>query len=164
MHAKSQSDLRALMRLVASTVAVVTAHDRTSQAGITATSVASVSFDPPSILVCVNRATRLHAAVRRSGRFRVNYLSHAQKAVANAFGGPHEGDRFTCGEWRRDAPFGPKLIAGLGDIPCVLAQATDCGTHTVFIGTVQTADIQTGTPLLYCNGAYASLTGELPPV
>lgn len=160
MQTKAHADLRSLMRRVASTVAVITAHGQDGEAGITATSVASVSLDPPSLLVCVNRATRLHAAVSHSRRFRVNYLSQYQKLVANAFGGPHEGDRFDCGDWDRDEPFGPKLLSALGDVPCVLSQATDCGTHTVFIGTAQTAATQAGAPLLYCNGKYASLGAD----
>lgn len=164
MRAEANADLRSLMRRVASTVAVVTAHGEDGEAGITATSVASVSLDPPSILVCVNRATRLHAAVSHSRRFRVNYLSQSQKVVANAFGGPHDGDRFDCGEWGRDAPFGPKLLSALGDVPCMLSKATDCGTHTVFIGAVQTAAMQAGTPLLYCNGGYARLGGDVSRV
>lgn len=160
MKTEADADLRSLMRRVASTVAVITAHGEDGDAGITATSVASVSLAPPSILVCINKATRLHAAVRHSRQFRVNYLAQSQQVVANAFGGPHEGDRFGCGDWDRDAPFGPKLLSGLGDVPCLLAQATDCGTHTVFIGTVQTAEAQAGAPLLYCNGTYASLAAD----
>jgi flavin reductase (DIM6/NTAB) family NADH-FMN oxidoreductase RutF len=162
MQAEAHADLRSLMRRVASTVAVITARGEDGDAGITATSVASVSLDPPSILVCVNKATRLHAAVLHSRRFRVNYLSQSQEIVAHAFGGPHDGDRFECGEWERNLPFGPKLFSALGDVPCTLSQATECGTHTVFIGTVQTAAMQAGAPLLYCNGEYASLTGRAP--
>lgn len=160
MLGKAHTDLRSLMRRVASTVAVITSHGEDGEAGITATSVASVSLEPPSILFCANKATRLHAAVSHSRRFRVNYLSQSQQIVANAFGGPHQGDRFDCGDWSRDEPFGPQLRSALGDVPCVLSQVTDCGTHTVFIGTVQTAAMQAGAPLLYCNGKYASLDAD----
>lgn len=164
MHCDSGTDLQSLMRRIASSVAVITSHGQDGEAGITATSVASVSLDPPSILVCINKATRLHAAVRHSRRFRVNYLATSDQCVATAFGGPHDGDRFTCGEWARNETYGPRLLSALGNLRCALDQQTDYGTHTVFIGRVQTADARPDAPLLYCNGAYACLAEEGPPL
>lgn len=157
MRSATAEDLKSVMRRVASSVAVVTAHGQDGDAGITATSVASVTMEPPSILVCINKTTRLHAAVLGSGEFRVNYLSEHQQDVAAVFGGQHTGDRFERGAWHRKAPCGPRLCESLGSMPCTLARATDCGTHTVFIGTVGTAELQAGNPLLYCNGEYSRL-------
>ncbi|MBP7705041.1 MAG: flavin reductase [Caulobacter sp.] len=76
---------RSAQRRLASSVAVITAGAWEGAVGMTATAVTSVSMDPPSLLVCVNRSATLHGAVMRTGRFRVTYLRterrHTRKRV-----------------------------------------------------------------------------------
>ncbi len=87
---------------------ISTAHDGIRH-GITVTSVTSVSMTPPSILFCVNRASRLHNPLVCAGHFCVNILHAHQIEIADAFSGRVAGeDRFLVGEWaserRRDCP------------------------------------------------------------
>lgn len=152
-----RSDLRAAMRRVASSVAVVTAHGAHGPAGITATSVASVSVDPPALLICVNRSTRLNDAVVESGAFRVSYLAHDQRDVAGIFGAPSAGDRFSTGAWDCEAMAGPRLAGTIADIACTLRHRLDHGTHSIFVGDVIDVSVLGGRPLLYCEGDYGEL-------
>jgi len=147
----------ALRRLAAS-VAVITAGRGEAAVGMTATAVTSVSMDPPSLLVCVNRAATLHASVARTGRFRVTYLRSDQDAVARGFGGGRpQHERFTAHGWSLDEEGGPGLDSALASCVCALEDAVDFGTHTVFIGRVVRVEAGEGRPLLYCDGGYGEL-------
>lgn len=152
-----RSEMRALMRSVAATVAIVTARSQDGPVGMTATSVTSVSLDPPAILICVNQSARLHATITVCGRFRVNYLAQAHHHVADTFGGPNQGDRFATGSWKMNAAFGPRLDGALAQMTCTLVQAIDYGSHTIFVGSVESVQTGPADPLLYCNGSYAGL-------
>lgn len=152
-----RADMRALMRSVAATVAIVTARSQTGPVGMTATSITSVSLDPPAILVCVNRSARLHAAITERGLFRVNYLAQEHERVADTFGGPNRNDRFASGSWETQAPFGPRLGGALAQMACRLVQAIDHGSHTIFIGSVESVENAPAEPLLYCKGSYVAL-------
>lgn len=158
-EARSAADtLRRAMRLVASTVAVVTAGHEGDVGGATVTSVTSVSMDPPTLLVCVNRSVRLNTLLQAAGAFRVNYLGRGHEEVARAFGGGSGADRFRVGRWDLDAVPAPELVDALAQISCRLDGAFECGTHTIFVGAVKDVRLGSGDePLLYCNGGYARL-------
>lgn len=150
--------LRLAMRQVASTVAVVTAGHDGHFGGATVTSVTSVSMDPPTLLVCVNRSVRLNTLLQAAGSFRVNYLGRGHEAVAQAFGGGAVPDRFRVGRWNLDAAPAPELVDALAQISCRLDGAFECGTHTIFVGAVEEVRLGAAAePLLYCNGGYARL-------
>lgn len=95
---------RAALRRLASTVAVVTAGEGDAAMGMTATAVTSLSLEPASMIVCINRGTRLHRAVTESGAFRVTWLEADQSSIAVAFStaGMSVEDRFQVGGWTPD--------------------------------------------------------------
>jgi flavin reductase (DIM6/NTAB) family NADH-FMN oxidoreductase RutF len=149
--------LRVAMRAVASSVAVVTAGQGECAAGMTATSVTSVSLDPALMLVCVNRSTRLHAAAMAAGGFRLHYLAAGQEAIANAFGSGHEADRFGVGDWDMDAHPAPRLRTCQSEMICTLRESVEAGSHTVLIGRVVGVHVFDFAPLLYQGGGYHRL-------
>jgi flavin reductase (DIM6/NTAB) family NADH-FMN oxidoreductase RutF len=146
--------LRAALRRIPASVAIVSTGNGADALGVTATSVASVSLDPPTLLACVNNALRLNAAIRANGRFEIAYLRRDQEHIARAFGGAGNGDRFGVGDWDRDAPGGARLRDALFSMSCRLESALESGTHSIFIGQVEALRAQEGDPLLYCGGAY----------
>ncbi|MFP6617024.1 MAG: flavin reductase family protein, partial [Candidatus Hydrogenedentota bacterium] len=85
-------ELQAAMRLAPATVAVITAESDGDINGLTATSFCSVSMEPPSILVCVNRDSRTHGLISASQRFCVNLLGAGQQGIANAFASTKPGE------------------------------------------------------------------------
>jgi flavin reductase len=148
---------RSAQRRLASSVAVITAGAGEGAVGMTATAVTSVSMDPPSLLVCVNRSATLHGAVMRTGRFRVTYLRSDQLDVARSFGGGRpQAERFATAPWALEDEGGPGLEDALAACVCRLEEAVDFGTHTVFIGRVQAVADGAGLPLLYRDGEYAA--------
>ena len=150
-----RSELRGAMRHVVAPVAVITTIWRDRPAGITATAVSMVSLDPPSLLACVNRSTRIYQAIAQSRRFRITFLGQAHCHVAQAFGGqlPQE-ERFSAGSWDFSSVYGPRLADGLVDIECALQTELDHGSHTIFIGGADAVRSGEGAVLLYGGGDY----------
>ena len=150
---------RAAMRRAASGVAVITTTADGIDHGMTATAFASVSMNPPSLLVVVNKETSLHAPLRASGQFCLNILDHAQHAVAQRFASKPSGQaRFETGSWRRDGRTPPQLAGTQARITCRLRETMAVGTHVIFVGDVIDSDAASdGSPLLYLNGAYAEV-------
>lgn len=156
--------LRAAMRRLPSAVAVITASAGDGAIGITATSIAPVSLTPPTMLACVNRALRLHGAVSASKYFRINFLNEDQDHVARAFAGSAFGPtRFEAGEWDLVAPGGAALQDALISLACRLLSAHDCGSHTIFVGAVESVREGVGDALLYCDRRYKNLAQECSP-
>jgi flavin reductase len=146
---------RGVMRRVAATVTVVVARDGDIRHGMTATAFTSVSFDPLSLLVCINNRGLLHSTIRASGVFSLNLLSDDQVEVSRAFASPLSSEqRFAIGCWdeHRGLPF---LVGAQASLFCRTRESVACGNHTIFI-----ADVEDGryrddpSPLLYMNGEY----------
>ncbi len=99
----SESTFRAAMRELARGVCVVTFGAGNNRTGFTATSVTSLSADPPSLLACLHRSSSSYGAVRRSLSFAVNLLSADQQEYAELFAGRsglQGSERYQGGPWR----------------------------------------------------------------
>ncbi len=147
--------LRAAMRRLVSGVAVVTTYNGHEPHGMTATSVSSLSFEPPSLLVCINRSASMHDILEASGRFCVNLLSRDQEAIGQRFAGKPDGpSRFDAVGWTRLHDL-PRLSGVQASIFCTKAAYLRFGTHTIFVGTVD--DVEVGAevdPLIYLDGRF----------
>lgn len=152
---------RAMRRLTSAVTVITTAHEQ-RRYGMTATAVTSVSADPPSLLICINRAASLHEPLIRSGRFCVNILEAEQTCVANAFsGGVPQEIRFAQGQWAADAVGVPFLRDAQANIFCEADALSSYGTHSIIIGKVSEVLVHGRvTPLLYQDGQYTVGLGE----
>ena len=63
------------MRGVTSTVTVISAYTNQERHAMTATSVTSLSLNPPSMLVCVNKEASIHKILGKGSSFCINILS-----------------------------------------------------------------------------------------
>ncbi len=155
------TDFRQAMRHVASAVYLITSRGPDGNAGMTATAACSLSFDPMSVLICVNRSASLMQTLEGSGKFVLNILSREDEAVATAFGSPAgKASRFVEGDWY-DLAGMPALRTSLSSIACDVANSMDFGTHRIFAGVVQQVDNRCGLEeLLYCNGQFRHLEGQ----
>lgn len=151
-----RDDFRAAMRRVASTVAVVTCQRDGEWAGMAATSVTSLSLDPPSLLVCVNRGAGIRGSVRHGSAFTVNLLDRRHASVSVAFGGGVPvAERFGTGAWQASETGVPWLEDGLAAVECVVDGEIEYGSHSIIIGRVQSVRISgEATPLIYLDGRY----------
>jgi len=139
---------------MASSVSVITTRNGDVHQGMAASSVTSLSMQPPSLLVCINRAVAMHEAVRNAGVFCVNLLGEAHGPVCDAFGGKLSGaERFTIGDWQESAHGLRYLPDAAAAMICRLDAAYEYGTHTICVGVVEHVLLGVaGAPLLYREG------------
>lgn len=150
-------EFRQAMRRLVATVTIVTAGDAAARAGMVATAVMSVSADPPSLAIGVNREAGVWQAIISSGRFSVNLLSPAHTGLVHPFSGKLQGEeRFRLGEWRLHHTQVSYLEDAVVTLFCRVDGSMQYGTHTVFIGAVEEV-LTTGArePLLWGNGGFA---------
>ena len=161
VDASVRTAFRNAMRCFASTVSIVSAQSGPERHGTTATSVTSVSLDPPSLLVCINQGSRLHMFLRNEGRFCVNVLHVGNLGISRAFSSAmSSADRFAHGDWRSDRHGIPYLADAQANLFCLKDLEVPYGSHTIFIGKVFDVRIRDEIcPLLYGNGAYTECTG-----
>ena len=147
---------RDAMRRFATTVSIISCSSGGCRYGMSATAVASLSVDPPSLLVCVNKSTATHRVLSRGGRFCVNVLRSFHSQLSQAFSGKLKGeDRFSVGAWRDTEEGLPYLTDAQANLFCEMDRITDYGTHTIFIGRVSSAIVHADVdPLLYQDGKY----------
>lgn len=147
---------RAAMRRLASTVGVVTAHGRDGPVGMAATSITSLTLEPPAVLVCVNRSAGLHGCLTPGAPLAVSILSRHQHEVSRAFGGalPRE-RRFEIGRWEKDGRGLPMLAEAQANLECTVTSLVPFGTHSVVIATVDAVRVsELVAPLIYQDGDY----------
>jgi flavin reductase (DIM6/NTAB) family NADH-FMN oxidoreductase RutF len=144
---------RAIMRGLASGVTVITTSREGHIHGMTATAFSSVSVDPPTVLVVLNKSTRTHPLVRAARRFAVNLLAEHQVELSNRFSGKQEAP--FDGVAHELSEHGVPLLSGvLATLECETIQEMDVGTHTIFIGGVIGGARSDDAPLVYHDGSY----------
>ncbi len=153
---------RSAMRRHASTVAIITACHEAQWIGMAATAVCSVSSEPPTLLIVVNRSASLATALRAENRFCVNLLAERHKNLVAAFGGKLKGqERFNVGEWRQAMEGLPTLSDALACISCETVQVIAAATHDIYVGRVAEvlvhADVD---PLIWLDGSIAMIGGQ----
>jgi flavin reductase len=158
--------LRKVLGLFPTGVTVVTAHASTP-CGMTANSFTSVSLDPPSILVCVNRNAALCRAVREAGSFAVSVLAADQEDVARYFADhsrPRGAAEFGAVGWTPAPVTGtPVLDGSLAWLDCDLTTSYDGGDHEIFLGTVLVSGFgAAGGALVFFGGAFRQLLSGNP--
>lgn len=148
---------RQAMRRVASTVNVITICIDGQPMGITATAMSSLALDPPSLLVCINRAAAMHGSMEDVSHFGVNVLHRDQEHLAQMFADRRKSAlRFTEG-WHLDCARPPRLLDAQASILCRRTDHHQFGTHSIFIGVVEEIAVRTDVdPLVYLDGRYGS--------
>lgn len=137
----------------ASGVTVVTARDQGTDYGMTASAIASLSMDPPMLLVCLKQMIPTQGAVSRSRALAVNILGEDQGEVAAQFARPHE-NKFRGTNVSYGVLGEPLLVDALAHLECRVVEEVCGGTHSVFLAEVQSADAREGTPLAYFRGKF----------
>ena len=139
-------------------VSVVTTEGAGGRLGLTVSAMASVSADPPLLLVAINRRSPLVAALRANGTFGVSVLGAHQAAVADTFAGrPGAGEPFDFGaaRWERGAGGAPLLVGAAARFECAVESTAEAGSHTLVIGAVRHAGRGAVQPLAYTRRRYA---------
>jgi flavin reductase len=144
----SREQFRDAMARLGAAVNVVTTDGAAGRAGFTASAVCSVTDDPPTLLVCVNRASRGYAQFKANAVLCVNTLAAGQHDLSDAFagkGGLDSDGRFALARWGKLATGAPVLEdAAVVAFDCRIAEVLEKGTHSVFFAEI--AAIRQGAP------------------
>ena len=151
------------MRRLAAGVSIVTTHEAGEPHGMAATSVCSVSAEPPALLVCVNRNATCHQAIRRAGFFCVNLLRENDDELARRFSTPvRREQRFLDRNWKALVTGAPALVGALASFDSEVIESIEAQSHTVFIGRVKAVELWRDdiVPLVYLDGKFDSMRGN----
>jgi flavin reductase (DIM6/NTAB) family NADH-FMN oxidoreductase RutF len=151
-------ELRRVMGHFATGVTVVTTKDGTDAPfGLTVNAFASLSLDPPLVLVCVDKGAQCYSCFVESKIFAVNVLSDGQEEISRRFA-TRGVQKFDGIAWRRSESGLALLDGAIGNIECKVVHSYDGGDHTIYVGEVlraSTAD--DGRPLIFFQGKYRRL-------
>jgi flavin reductase (DIM6/NTAB) family NADH-FMN oxidoreductase RutF len=152
---------RAAMRCLASGVCLVAHSVGGAPAGMTATAVASLSLDPPTLIVCLNRAASTYAGLARGVAFGVSVLGADHRELAERFAGragAEGAERFREGRWLVPPSGAPLLGEALAAFDCEVEDIVERHTHGIVIGRVRRAAAGAGGgALVYWRGGYDQL-------
>src|SRR6266852_1405794 len=122
------------MRRFPAAVTVITTSADGVDVGMTATAVTSLSVQPPSLLVCINRTSGFHKQIEGSGCFCVNILRVDHQEISAALGGAQPAaERFATGNWLHRGGI-PYLANAQASIFCRKSALFAHTTHSVVIG------------------------------
>jgi len=154
----TRDEFRSIVGRFATGVTVVTtAHDGEVR-GMTANSFTSVTLEPISVLICVNREAITHRILSAAGVFGVNILTADQEALSRTCARPDTPEASLEGvPYHRGETGAPILDEALAYLDCRVAGSFEFGTHTIFIGEVVDGGFADGTPLIFYQSAYARL-------
>jgi flavin reductase (DIM6/NTAB) family NADH-FMN oxidoreductase RutF len=158
----TSESFRDVLRHFPSGVTVVTIKSPASEVvhGLTVSSFASVSPEPPLILVSIDHRATAYQMLETAGAvFAVNILAHDQMEMSNRFAWLKDEDRFGQGEWTTAATGAPILGDALAWLDCTVYSRFSAGSHTIYIGEVQASSVPRPDvrPLLYWNRGYRQL-------
>jgi len=149
-----REDFVAVMGSVCTPVAVVTAMAGARPHGTTVSAFASLSLDPPMLLVSLDRKSELLRHVRGARAFGVNVLGAGQSAVAAAFARKGD-DKFEGVRWFLDTGV-PRLPGCAGWLKCAVQRLVSGGDHVVVLGRVVAASHADVPPLTYHKRSFGT--------
>ena len=157
----SSGEFRSAMRHLAGGVSVITAGRGKDVSGMTVTSVSSLSVDPPTLIVSINRESSSLPLLRRYGFFGVNILTADQQDVAERFAGKDGlkgAARFAGAQWITRASGVPLLAGALAAIDCEVEHVVERHSHAIVIGRVLDLQLSSRTAALaYWQGQYVAI-------
>lgn len=161
----SSEDFRDVLRLFPSGVTVVTIQAPSSSVphGLTVSAFASVSPQPPLILVSIDHRASAYGMLEEAGAtFAVNILAEDQTELSNRFAWVKDEDRFAEGSWTTAVTGAPILEDALAWLDCTIYGRFEAGSHTIYIGEVLASGVARpeSPPLIYWNRGYRRLTKE----
>jgi flavin reductase (DIM6/NTAB) family NADH-FMN oxidoreductase RutF len=147
---------RKIMGHFATGVTVVTTGGAAGAHGLTANAVASLSLDPPLVLVAVDKKAHSMDFLKANRCFAINILTLEQEAISRRFATPGPKD-FHDLAVRTGETGAPILADCLAFIDCHVVDILPGGDHDIFIGQIVAGELHEGDPLLYYSGKYRRL-------
>ena len=143
-------------------VTVVTTMDDEKPRGLAVNAFSSVSLDPPTVMVAVQRTSSTHDCLFRATHLAINILSTDQLDVVGVFATKAD-DKFAGLDWE-PGPFGSPLIArSSAQMEVEIRERLQASTHTLFVCRVVHATVSDRHPMVYSAGKFFD-GGTLTPL
>lgn len=129
-----RKQFRQAMAHLGAAVNVITTAGPHGRCGITASAVCSVTDAPPTLLVCINRSSAMHAAFAGNRDVCVNVLPGHFEEIARHFAGFTQlsmEERFSLPVWEEGANGVPVLRDALASLQGTIVEAKEVGSHSV---------------------------------
>tara|TARA_B100000700_G_scaffold119686_1_gene134466 strand:- start:161 stop:625 length:465 start_codon:yes stop_codon:yes gene_type:complete len=150
-----KDNFRLAMRRYIYSVSIMSNKDNADNPNaITVSSVTSISMNPPSLLICINKSSRIHDTIELGSKFCINLLNSNQQNLSNICSDEEMYDqRFKDKNWNLDdIPF---LQNAQANIFCKVDKLTSYHTHTIVVGLVEEANYADEiSTLTYVDGEY----------
>ncbi len=153
-RAPGAAEFKAAMRHFPTGVTVVTSLRDGEPRGVTVSAFASVSVDPPLVLICINREARSYLYISASKVFCVNLLAGDQRAIAERFASRLRENQFEGVAYETDVTGAAVLRDAVAHFDCEVVEEHHAGSHSIFIGRVLSCVSRSGSPLGYYNGDF----------
>jgi flavin reductase (DIM6/NTAB) family NADH-FMN oxidoreductase RutF len=151
---------RDCLRHFPSGVTIVTIQSQQQIHGLTVSAFASVSLDPPLIMIAIDHEHRAYVMMEEEGAvFAVNILGQDQVELSDRFAWTKDEDRFKEGDWGTAVTGAPILANALAWLDCTVTGRLQAGNHTIYVGEVQASDVPRPEEpaLVYWNREYRQL-------
>ncbi|MGB3423651.1 MAG: flavin reductase [Castellaniella sp.] len=158
---------RNAMAMLAGAVNIITTDGPSGLAGFTATAVCSVTDQPPTLLVCMNRSSFAHRFFEGNEVLCVNVLGAGNKDAPALFANREfsMSERFDRVQWARLATGSPLLDCAIVSFDCCITNTSTVGSHSIFLCEVQGVQRGAGRGgLVYFNRDYHQVGFGEPPV
>jgi flavin reductase (DIM6/NTAB) family NADH-FMN oxidoreductase RutF len=155
----TSEEFRNALRHFPAGVTIVTIRSGEHTHGLTVSAFASVSAEPPMIMIIIEERHRAHALLQEEGAaFAVNILGQDQSELSNRFAWKEE-DRFALGAWSTAATGAPVLTDAIAWLDCRIHARYPAGSHTIYVGLVEASNVPEAEarPLIYWNRSYRKL-------
>jgi flavin reductase len=158
-----QTEFRNAMAQLGSAVSVITTDGPAGKYGFTASAVCSVTDQPPTLLVCMNRNSFANLHFKQNGKLCVNVLSSDHRDLSGIFANAtlRSEQRFQHDNWQVLASGSPVLNSAVANFDCEIGDFHEVGSHTVFYCQVQAVRIsECPRGLVYFNRRYYDLAEQ----
>ncbi len=158
----SDAEFRTVLGRFATGVTVVATCDGKTPVGLTVNAFASISLDPPLVMISIDKRSHLNDAIPQAGFFAVSILTTEQQELSRRFAGQtgDRANRFRDVSWRTEATGAPILNEALAWVDCRVEALYDGGDHRIFLGRVEALGSTSSAPLIYYRGRYGRI--EMP--
>lgn len=162
---QTQIDFRNAMAQLPAAVNIITTSGEGGRCGITASAVCSVTDQPPTVLICMNRSSAMHGVFTKNGNLCINVLNSDQEELARHFAGmtkvPME-ERFQWDIWKEGTLGMPMLRDALVNLEGTIKNCLDVGSHSVmFVELHNVALREKGGSLVYFNRIFHQVQRQM---
>lgn len=133
---KLKEEYAQAMRYFPSALHIATTQGPAGKRGLTISACCSLSYSPPTLLICLSKSKPGNKLFLENKVFCVNTLGAHHKELVDIFGGRTEVERFSAADWTQLVTGSPVLKNSYISFDCRLATYYEHATHYALIGDV----------------------------